>query len=223
MLINAVMDIVDSCFEYRLVEDFPVEHASWQAYAASILEKAAPAMDLTPEQVKLILQADNGDWTKSQLFHYCLSRNRCPLGCNGCRRRSLQIFKGLVFLTICSRMEKALCYRWKGMEKANAWALRGRKQHDLLGRGLHKTWPARVLRQAEVAAGSIAEDSLPDAIKHAVRASRCIQNLAADEDGVYHEAACHLHPLAVTTCQPPSTTECLRHMDMQKFIIFQSC
>ena len=46
---------------------------------------------------------------------------------------------------------------------------------------------------------------------------------AADEDGVYHEAACHLHPLAVTTCQPPSTTECLRHMDMQKFIIFQSC
>ena len=42
-------------FVYKIVDEYPVEYASWQAYARSVLERSMVAQDLTEEDITAIL------------------------------------------------------------------------------------------------------------------------------------------------------------------------
>ena len=173
-VLHAAMKIIDSGigFKYQQVEALPPGADQWHAYAKSILEKSRPDLNLTIEQEKAVLAADNGDWTKQDMTHWCLPD--CPLGCGGNASKSKQIFKDAVTMSVCCRMYKPLMYRWKGFESANATCLRGRKQHDILGRALAATWPAKVLKDAQARAAAHETndgEELPFAVTNAIRAS----------------------------------------------------
>ena len=139
-LTNAIMAVVDKSFVYELVSELPPEAAEWRSYAEQVLKKSDPSMHLTPEQKTQILHVDNSDWKLLPLKHWCLDRNRCPAQCNGSAVRAKQNMKAVIALSILCNMEKPLLYRWKGFERANAYVLRARRQHDLLRRGLQNSW-----------------------------------------------------------------------------------
>ena len=210
------MSIVDTDFRYELVSDMPLEAAAWREYAASIMAHTAVALDLNQEQIDAILAGDNGNWKERRIMHYCLDQGRCPLKCNGSPAKAKAALKTLLVLSICQWNEKPLLYRWKGVERANAVALRGRKQHDLLRRGLQKTWPSSVLRQAEREAALHGEAGVPDGIKTAVRASSILKFVEDDIDGAKHEAACSAHPTLWSQKIPP------RYIRKQKCVQYMS-
>ena len=138
---HAVMDTIKDSFDYQLVPELPPESAQWRSYAAAMLDRSDPSLHLTDQDKQSILLIDNGDWKSNTITHYCIPS--CPAGCRGSKVRSLQILKSCLALSITCVMEKPLLYRWKGFERANAYVMRGRKQHDLLRRALEKTWPIR--------------------------------------------------------------------------------
>lgn len=190
---QAVMDEIESDFHYDEVAIMPPEAAAWHSAARKVLEMSRPALNLTPEDEEAILAADNGNWAEKTVRHLCLNAGRCPLKCNGSRVRSLANVKPRVALSICGRLEIALTYRWKGFEKANAWCYRGRKQHDLLLRGLKRLWKPKAIRDAEEQAALLGPENVPDNIKRTVRAASVITNFSKNLGGVENEVACLLN------------------------------
>ena len=103
--------------------------------ARRILELSRPAQDLTREQETFILNADNGDWDHDEIVHYCIG-STCPLGCGGDQARSRELVASAIVLAVGGSMTLPLLYRWKGFEKAVAWAWRAARLHGLT----HKAW-----------------------------------------------------------------------------------
>ena len=101
--------------------------------------------------------------------------------------------KNAIALSICGQLEVALLYRWKGVEKANSWVYRARKEHDLLLRALKRMWPAKVIRHAERQAAEVGQANVPDAAKRAVRAASVITSFSNNLGGADNEAACLLN------------------------------
>ena len=132
-------------FRYRECVRLPADSAAWRAKATRVLHGSRPALDLTPVQEEHILCADNGDWDDEVITHYCV-RGQCTLQCNGSAARSRKLVKGAIMLSIGGPMCVPLLYRWKGFEKAVAWAWRAVRQHRLLIRAWSKVFPAQRVR-----------------------------------------------------------------------------
>ena len=81
-------------------------------------------------------------------------------------------------------------HRWKGFEKANAFAYRGRKQHDLLAQGIKGIFTAKQLTDAEAKQLLAQNEELPEATKTAIKISKVIKGFEADEQGMEHDIAC---------------------------------
>ena len=131
-----VGDIFDESFNYRQVASFSDRIVAAQGKARDILIRSRPDGNLTVDQEKLILSADNDDWDSLLVWHNCVLD--CPLGCEGDEVKSKKICKEAVLLSICTKFAVALEYRWKAMDQALATLFRGTKQHQLLNRALDR-------------------------------------------------------------------------------------
>jgi len=187
--VSALRKRVNAKFKYCQVEEFPPEVVEFQRKARLILQRTRPAMDLTEEDEKCILQADNGDWSSPDIIHWCLHR-RCPLGCNGNPSVAKDGVQMACELSIGGTCIKPLKFRWKGMDRANPWADRGRQQHDLLQHSLIRVWKTKELADADAQLVELGEDGVSDGVKTAVKANKVLKGLAADTNGIEHETAC---------------------------------
>lgn len=137
-------------------------------------QRSRPANDLSLQDEQAILDALSGDWDAEGIQHYCV-RGACPLKCNGREADALKAVQSAVALAVGGKMEVPLQYRWKGVEKANAWCFRGRKLHNLLSRAIARVWPERVVRQAQLQVQQARDGIIPDAAKTAMRASSVLK------------------------------------------------
>ena len=108
-------------FEYKLVDRMPPEYDDWQRYSRHVMKTSRVTRNLTPEEEDLILSGDNGDWKNKTVQHWCL-RGSCPLKCTSARHCKAMM-KNLLSLSVCSKLEVCLVYRWKAVEVANGWVL----------------------------------------------------------------------------------------------------
>ena len=95
----------------------------------------------------MILAADSGCWGDWEIIHLCVMGS-CPLQCNGSAVNSKQTVLKWLKVSVGGVVTKPLEYRWKGFEKAAAWVLRFRKQHDLLLACLKRICPPGVVKKS---------------------------------------------------------------------------
>jgi hypothetical protein len=122
-----------------------VGSALWQRRAREYLDTSDPSLDLAPEIKDAILQYDNGNWDERDVVHWCLPQCRCGRTEASAKSKT----RAAVFLSLGNGCCLALEYRWKGVERATAWCYRGRRQHDLFGRAVARTYDAAAVRRAE--------------------------------------------------------------------------
>lgn len=193
LYLKALEDEIGDHFQYRQVLRFPPEAEQWRRKAERILVLSRAAQDLSLDQEKAILNADNCSWDELDITHFCL-RHNCPLGCRGCEHRSKRVVTKTIIMSVGGPMTLPLLYRWKGFEKANAWAFRCRAQHDLLLRALRRVFPPSVVAKAENAARLALAGADPDVLhKQNIRGGRVVEFFSKDPGGKKLESACVLN------------------------------
>eukprot|EP00959_Pyramimonas_sp_CCMP1952_P446914 9357572-Pyramimonas_sp.AAC.1 len=136
------------------------------------------------EQSKLeILRYDNGDWESEEaaLIHWC--GPDCV--CGRTRTDALKKFQHVVKMSVGATCPLALEYRWKHMEKANAWCYRGRAQHNLLQRAFCRAYSAKMVNDAEALVAMAGGDA-PAGAKAVVKAGLIIKYMNGDLKGMTH-------------------------------------
>ncbi|CAK0897756.1 unnamed protein product, partial [Prorocentrum cordatum] len=115
---------VDAFFSYRPVVALPANFDQWRSHARHVLDRTGQG--ITQEAKDQILKYDNSDWTyrgdgSKDIIHFC------PIDCDCGRTRqgALSKMKAVIKISIGANCPLALEYRWKHMEKANAWCYRG--------------------------------------------------------------------------------------------------
>ena len=115
------------------------------------------------------------------MIHYSLI-GRCPF-----KRKSpaqaKATAKEIARLSFGKGMGIALLYRWKNIERSNAYVMRARGQHDILTKALRAFFSKRSCEQAEAAAEAAQDpEALPWATKDTVKASSVIRMFEKDVD-----------------------------------------
>ena len=87
------------------------------------------ARDLELDDVEKTLRFDSGDWNSDQLVHYCLPGCEC----GGNEAASLSKAQEIARLSMGSGIAVPLLYRFKHMEHAAAFVMRGRAQQGISG------------------------------------------------------------------------------------------
>ena len=175
--------MINERFRYKLVDAFPEEHAGWQEAARRYLRVTRPARDLTLQQEDMILLADNGNWSKRGIYHFCV-RGECKLGCNQSAAVSKRLVRDQVLLSVDGATTVPLLYRWKGFEECNAKNLRGRLQHHLVDDVIGRLYPEKKRRKVEqqVAEAALTPEAVDDALKRQVRGHAVAKFFRADPD-----------------------------------------
>lgn len=69
----------DECFKVRLCVELLAARHAWRRKSARVLELSRPALDLSPQQEQIILDADNGSWEVVEgdeesllVIHWCV-------------------------------------------------------------------------------------------------------------------------------------------------------
>ena len=148
-LLNASDEVIDESFEFRLAHDPPADFREWALDADWILDSSKAAGDLSDADRAAIREHDNGDWLSPRFVHWCLP------DCHLCRRdeaQSKEHMKQLGRTSLSPGCPVALLYRWKRVGEAQAYAIRGRGQHELLPRSLQRVWSKKALVEATLAA-----------------------------------------------------------------------
>lgn len=129
----------------------------------------------------------------------------CELpGCSGDPRKCKSLVTSAIMAALATPMPVALLYRWKGFERASAWAWRGRMVHDLLGRSFEACFPEKVIREAEqqlaraaaaaAATGNGGKDEVADVrAKQNSRAGSVIKSFKNDVGAARLHSACLLN------------------------------
>ena len=102
-----------------LVEEMHDDWPHSDMMAKWILDASLAAGDLTEEEPKGF---NNSDWNDPRMIHYCLV-GRCPF-----KRKSpaqaKATAKEIARLSFCRGMGISLFYRWKNIERSNAYVMR---------------------------------------------------------------------------------------------------
>jgi len=138
--------LIAADFEYIPVAEYPPDVVENMAEARYILLLTRAARDLTEADERLIVVADTGSWKSHIVKHHCLPN--CPLECNGSKEKSLTQVTAVIILSVGGTCVKAVLARWKNVERALAFGLRGRRQHDLLGRSFQECYTKAVVDRA---------------------------------------------------------------------------
>ena len=144
------------------------------------------AFDLSTDDAETVMKFFNGDWSKSGVYtHYCLGRRRCPFQCDGAAGGKLQATT-MARLALGMGLVVGLLYRWKGMERASGWALRGRALADILARSMQRIWRKKDLEAAEAEAARVGEGGeLSHTAATGLRANSVIRAFKADPHNNY--------------------------------------
>ena len=115
---------VDATYRHFPCLELPPEAREWGRYSKWVMDTSMVAFDLTPEDAELALAFFKSNWLDKRPTHYHLYGS-CPFGCRD-EAHGLEIAKKHGRTLLAMGLVIALEYRWKGMERAAAWALRGR-------------------------------------------------------------------------------------------------
>ena len=173
---------IDSSYEHVPVFSYPDEMQTWRRYSMWIMTASQAAQDLIPEEVEQIVNHFNGKWEPGSTYkHYC-RHNACPSKCRDAEDGKAKA-RANMRLALSRGMVLALLYRWKGMDQAGAWALRGRGLCDILLRSLLRMFSKKSLEEADAIASTTEDLSqLSHAVKSAVKASSVIRSFRSDPD-----------------------------------------
>ena len=139
--LNVISKFVDQHFRYRVVLEIMPEVLEWNSQARKLLLITRVARDLEPEDEEFILAADNGPWDGELMYHFCKGV-RCKI-CHGNEKKAKDSMLKAAIMCVGRPGDTPLAYRWKGMERFTAQALRGRKYHDVWGRSANEMFPKK--------------------------------------------------------------------------------
>ena len=178
-LLKAGDAVVEEIFDYRPVLRLPDEAAAWRSDASWALEASVLAGAITREDAKAILDHDNSSWRSVRYTHYCLVGG-CPSGCRN-ENDSKEKAKLLLRTSLSPGCPIALLYRWKHMTNAQAFAERGRGEHEVLTRALQKMWTKNALQDAVAEAEAAANvDELSFQTRTAAKAASVLRFFEQD-------------------------------------------
>ena len=163
-------EIADHFCDKEVIE-LPCDAPMWREQATRYITLSRPAQDLSLADEEHLLACVNDDWSSVEsIIHWCV-RGRCPLACGGSADASKAMVTSALVNALGGPMVVPLLYRWKGFEKAAAWALRGRRCHNLLARAFRRLFPASTVRKAqEEAARTAAGEHVSLGVKQQIRA-----------------------------------------------------
>ena len=156
----------------------PAEASERRRYSKWVMDASMVAMDMTPEDAELALEFFNSDWLGKRPTHYCLYGS-CTFGCRD-EAHGLEIAKKHGRTSLGMGLVVALEYRWKGMERAAAWALRGRGLFDVLDFTLLLMFKVKDLEAAEAYCEAIGNGEISFQVKTAIKANSLINSFASD-------------------------------------------
>ena len=172
---------LDSTFEYIECLELPAEHVDWRRKSEWIMRSSLASRDITEEDIQRILDHDNSDWEEKIYLHYHLVIG-CPCGCIDAAD-SLRMAKENTRLSLGMDMDVGLQYRWKHMDRALSYVVRGRGEHDILLFALCLMWIPRDLIDAEaLVAAAENVDDLGYQVKKRAKASTVIRCFKNDSD-----------------------------------------
>ena len=182
-LLDCADEVLDGIFRFRRVLRLPEECTEWRADAAWVLQASRAAQDLSAADADALLDHDNGDWRSREYTHWCLGEFLCPLKCKDAAD-SLAKAKELTRTDLGPGCPVALAYRWKHMDRAQAYMGRGRGRHDLLGQSLRRMWTAQELDEAAdaLAVGADDVDAIPHQTKIRAKARSVLRCLESDPE-----------------------------------------
>ena len=178
-ILEACDALVTDIFEYKEVIDYPEGYDEWQRDAEWILEGSS---DLTEADCLAIRQHGNSNWKTLKWIHYCKVLGQCPSGCRDAAH-SLEIAKVLARTFFSMGLPVALAYRWKHMDTALKFMLRGRLFYSMLPRILARVWTPKAIRDAEAEADEMGLENLTFTAQTAVKASTVLRYFDRDADG----------------------------------------
>ena len=186
---EAISAEIDEFFKVRLCVELPAAWHAWRRKSARVLELSRPALDLSPQQEQIILDADNGSWEVVEgdeesllVTHWCVG-SLCSLGCKSAAS-SKRAVKAAMLLSLGGTAVVPLLYRWKYFEKALGKAYRGRKQHDLHLRALQRMFPPSVVAAAAaaMAGDAVAEGENAQKTKTKIRGGKVVAFMQSDPE-----------------------------------------
>jgi len=191
---ETVDKMIDDNFEYREVlreEHLPENFQKWGREARRVLHLSRPDLNLSKAMEDLVAAADNGDWGRTKIRHYCL-RCHCKLQCDGDKKKSKRVVKAYMKLSVGCALVVPLLYRWKGFEQCSSTVYRARRQHKILDRCLAKMFPKKAVQHPPNQPGGEQEETL--AMKQQKRARDSLSYLENDDpDATKLEAAVALN------------------------------
>ena len=110
--------------------------------------------------------------------HFC--HDACPLSCNGRKAKAAVHVEAALLLLAGGPIPLCLLYRWKGFDRASAFAWRGRKCRDVYRRAWELAFPKAAIRKAEAEAAAAGGGEPSYAVKATIRASACIKWMQED-------------------------------------------
>ena len=178
-LLTCCDQYIDKIYDHREVLALPPRAAEWRTRNEWILKQSNVQNGLELDDICQICDHDNGDWGTDRYCHYHLV-DRCPSECldaaDGKRIAKLRLRQSLGM-----GMEVALLYRWKHMDRAMGFMLRGRAEHDILRHGLQLMYTSREVEEAEALVQQAANpDELPWQTKKAMKAGSVIRAFRND-------------------------------------------
>jgi hypothetical protein len=188
---EAISAEIDEFFKFRLCVELPAAWHAWRRKSARVLELSRPALDLSPQQEQIILDADNGSWEVVEgdeesllVTHWCVGR-LCSLGCKSAAS-SKRAVKAAILLSLGGTAVVPLLYRWKYFEKALGKSYRGRKQHDLHLRALQRMFPPSVVAAAAaaMAGDAVAESENAQKTKTNIRGGKVVAFMQSDPEAL---------------------------------------
>ena len=170
----------DASFDFRPVLRLPAESRPWRRRARWMMTSSLISYDLTEEDTLAIMNFFNGDWREPTMRHYCLGQASCPAGCRD-EEHAREQARAFTRMALGMGLVVPLEYRWKGMEKASGWALRGRALHDIMPRALARMWTRKQLLDAEGQAAAVADvGELSFQAKTALKANSVMRSFQSD-------------------------------------------
>ena len=174
---------IESNYDHVEVLSLPADAARCQQHAAWIMQASLVAFDLSKEDADRIARFFNYNWrVRGKYTHLCVA-GACPFGCRT-RDDGLAHAKTTARLALGMGTVIGLEYRWKGMERSCAFALRGRGMHDVLYFTLARMWTKQALADAEREA-SHGAGAQSWAVANAIRAGSILRHIRADPKNRY--------------------------------------
>ena len=183
---NDVLDRhVENIFSYQEVFQLPANAAEWRAASSVALAYSKAAGDMSEEDCAYLQNHDNSDWSEPKWVHYHLVGGRCPIGCLD-KDDSLLKAKAIARTAYSRGPAEALLYRFKNVDKAWSYAMRGRSQHDILYWALAQLFTQKELDEGEQlveAANAIEGNEAPFWAKTAAKAKSILRSFLLDPGG----------------------------------------